>query len=95
MRVRIYNIEDHDILERYFGEDAGEYPVSNIGELHGEQLFNGSMSAIPTEGDPVILPNLDDDRQSEYVCIMRAFYPVLDEIDLIVTKRTFKEALSS
>lgn len=87
MKVRVYDVKDHDVLERYFGEQAGDYPITALERL-GEVIFDDSMSILPMDGEVVVF-------ESEYVVMARYFYPGGNRAVLIVHERHFNKEIAS
>ena len=92
MQVKIYETNDHDVLESYFGEDAGDHPLVDFGERHCALIYNGPVSAVPNDGDLIVLKDPDGDFV-EYFVIVKIFF--IEEAHLIVARREFETGTAS
>ncbi len=91
MKVRVYALEDHDVLERFFGEQAGDYPMADFGPTHCTLIFDGSLSVVPDHGDVLVLPEAKGAFDFEYIAIHKNFFVLSNSMHLIVHKRHFEE----
>ena len=70
--VRVYNIDDEEIIDVCFGEDAGVRPVHGLGTDHGELIWDGTANHLPDSGDVLTMEDVDK-NVVEYVIICRVF----------------------
>lgn len=92
MKTTVYALDDHDVLQTYFGEDSEDHALVNFGESHCEKIFDGSMVSTPSDGDLLILPDAEGDMV-EYLVIVKIFFT--DSVQLIVHPRHFENAMAS
>lgn len=84
MRVRIYEIEDHDVIDTFFGENQPDRAMADLGAEHGTLISKTLMSILPQEDDLLIV------NEREYVVLLRVFHSESDEASLLVHARHFE-----
>jgi hypothetical protein len=85
MKTKVFEI-DADTVQTFFGEDQ-HLPVSEVGEDHGELIWEGSMPLHPDAGDALVIAD------EEYVVICRIYQTIEDGLQstLLVHPRLFVE----
>lgn len=91
MRVKIYELADQAVVEHYFGEDSGDYPMINVGERVGKLLLSERMGHPPDHGDVLVLPVGDDAELREFFVLFRLFYPASNSMEILVHQRHYSD----
>ena len=96
MLTKIYLVEDENVLDAYFGEDADPKSFYDLGAEHGRSVFYGQLDVIPAPEDTIVI-----DEGFECMVIVRVFVTAGTGEDqsmgccLIVHPRFFSETLLS
>ncbi len=94
MQTRIYEIKDHDVIMRWFGEDGDPVRIQNLGEVHGTLLHEGNVSIHPAEGDVVLLEDAEE-VSHEYIILCRVYDIDIDVATIYVHEIHFDETALS
>jgi hypothetical protein len=87
IKLKVYEIEDEDVLNTFFGENQKPHPIADIAKDHATKIYDNQVLAVPDgNGNDVIVINGD-----EYVVIVRAFDVDTDVVTVLVHKRLYVE----
>jgi hypothetical protein len=75
MRARIYEIEDENILETFFGDDPKPSKIYNVAHDHGTLIFDGEVDWLPESGSQLDSITIDGKSgQDEYIVVAKTIY---------------------
>lgn len=86
MKIRVYEVEDEDVLHLFFGEEQKYSPIYAIAANHGELIWEGRLSTHPAPGDVLCIDGADK-GVDEYVVVCRAYHADTDSCVMIVHGR--------
>jgi hypothetical protein len=89
MKACIYEVEDEDVLDTFFSEDAPPRPMAAVGVEHGKLIFKDKLSSSVQENDIIIVNDV------EYFVLLRIIHADVNEMELLVHRRHFEGSAKS
>jgi hypothetical protein len=97
VKTLIYEIDDHDVTNTFFGEEPRYKAIIDICRDHGDLIFEGDLTPVADCGDVIgidtdeeVGKNADGEpifKQAEYVILVRYNHADTDSLYLLVHER--------
>ena len=93
MRTRVYEVQDHDILATFFGDDMPVRRVAELGQDHGELIFDGELDNLPQRAGLLLIDGAEG--VEEYVVVQELIHADTNTAILIVHAPHYDEGTLS